>query len=1303
MDDFPNRYPQDGVAIIGMAGRFPGAATIDQLWRNLCEGVESITFFSEDELDPSIDPVLKNKPNYVRARGILEDADKFDAAFFGITPREAEIMDPQHRVFLEASWQALENAGYNPDSYDGLIAVYGGTGFNTYFTNHVSRRPDLIEAFGEHQTSIANAPDYLATRVSYKLNLRGPSISLYTGCSLSLVAVCQAFDGLMSYQCDMALAGGAFVACPQNSGYLHQEGEIFSADGHCRSFDARAQGTVFGNGVCIAVLKRLEDASKDGDSIYGVIRGTALNNDGSMKVSFTAPSVDGQAEVIAMAHANADVDPETISYIETHGTATPVGDPIEIAALTQAFRARTSAKNFCAIGSIKANVGHLDAAAGVAGLIKTTLMLNHKVLPPSINFEEPNPEIDFPNSPFYVNTKLLEWETDGAPRRAGVSSFGVGGTNAHVILEEAPVREASGLSRSWTLLLLSAKTSTALDTMTTNLADHLRQHPDLNLADVAYTLQVGRKAFKHRRMTVCESLDDAVATLQTLDPKSVITSSQESIDRQVVFMFSGQASQYVNMGLELYRTESLFREEIDRCSEILEPHLGLNLRDTLYPDEKHVEEAGEKLEQTSITQPALFTIEYALAKLWMSWGVQPAALAGHSIGEYVAACLAGVFSLEDALSLVATRGRLMQKLPGGSMLAVFLSEKEIAPFLGDDLSLAVINGPSICAVSGDHDAIEDLEKQLSQKGVDFRRLHTSHAFHSKMMDPIVDSFAEQVNKVKVNPPQIPFLSNLTGTWIRTEEATNPGYWAKHLRQTVRFSDCVQELLKEPTRVLLEVGPGITLSTLVSQHPDKKTEQFVVSSIRHPNEQKSDIAFILNTLGRLWLAGIQVDWAGFCSNENRHRLPLPTYPFERRRHWINTRKQVYGTTSIAPNSSEEIETTPPSNQIYSEQKIDTTYMDTSRYDTEQIITNLWEKTLGIDHIGTNDNFFELGGNSLIAVRLFAQIQKIFGKRLPLATLYKAPTVRQLSDLLNQKELIPSWSPLVEIQTGGYKPPLFFMHAEGGNVLEYQPLAKHLGKDQPFYGLQAQGLEGKEIVVHTIEEMAAHYIKEIKTVQPKGPYYIGGYCLGGLVAFEMAQQLQAEGEQVAFLALISTSTPAQLRNIKPNSNIFVRLIYRILERIELELNNLSVLERKAKLSYIFQRIDRMLQKSQFRSEDLFDRLFSLFHLKYKWHSRVYLLEKSVELTDDAYMEYRPKPLRNRILLFRVSKQERELTFDPTLGWRDLAEDGVHDYEVHGFHKNILREPNVRALAEKLRHCLKQAQTAETHEKKTKKHFG
>lgn len=1264
----------DRVAIIGMAGRFPGAVNVEDLWRNVCEGVESITFFGDNELDPSVDSALKDNQNYVKARGILEDVDKFDAAFFSINPREAEIMDPQQRIFLEVAWQALENAGYDPDSCDGLIGVYGGTGVNSYFANYLSLQQNVIGSFGEHKTAIANAPDYLVTRVSYKLNLRGPSVGMYTGCSLSLVAVCQGFESLMTHQSDIVLAGGIFIYCPQNRGYLYQEGEIFSADGHCRPFDARATGTVFSNGVGIVVLKRLEDALKDADYIYGIIRGTALNNDGSQKVSFTAPSVDGQAEVIAMAHANADVNPETISYVETHGTGTPVGDPIEIAALTQAFRAKTAAKHFCAIGSIKGNIGHLDAAAGIAGLIKTTLMLKHRVLPPSLHFEESNPKIDFAGSPFYVNTKLSQWETNNEPRRAGVSSFGVGGTNAHVVLEEAPVREASGPSRPWKLLLLSAKTSSALDTMTRNLVLHVKQSPDIDLADVAYTLQIGRKGFSHRRMIVCKNLDDAVTALESLDQTRVITSFHEPTHRDVVFMFSGQGSQYVNMGLELYRTESIFREQIDRCSEILQAHLSLDLRDILYPAKGNVEEVVERLKQTSITQPALFTIEYALAQLWMSWGVRPEAMVGHSIGEYVAACLAGVFSLEDALSVVATRGRLTQELPGGSMLAVFLSEQEMQPLLGKNLSLAVANSPCLCVVSGEKEAVEDLGKHLSKKNVDFRHLHTSHAFHSQMMDPILHAFAAHLSQVKMNPPQIPFLSNLTGTWITPDEAANANYWAKHLRQTVRFSDCVRELLKEPNRVLLEVGPGQTLSTLARQHQNQSKQDVVFSSTRQPKERKSDVAFILNTLGQLWLAGIQIDWAGFYANENRHRLPLPSYPFEGKRHWIDTGKQVYTPAPTAPRSSKKPVKTAVSNLTYPEQKIDNIYNDASGNDIEQIVANIWQDVLGTKQVRIHDNFFDLGGDSLLAVQLFAQVERMFGKKLPLATLYDAPTIEQLANILLEEEWRPRWASLVEIQSGdGSKPPFFLVHGAGGNILIYRDLARHLDSDQPVYGLQSQGLDGEGPFHTRIEDMASYYLKEIKAVQSQEPYLLGGYCMGGTVALEMAQQLYAQGHEVALLVFLETYNYS---NIPAQSLLNKGYFY--LQKINFHWRNFLLLSPKEKLTFIKEKAKVARGRRKVWFGMVTSKIGHTFHLGNRQNVSLFNLW---EANDRAALSYVPKPYPGRVIQFRPMKEYAHHE-GPQLGWEELAADGLEIHELPVYPGAMLVQPFVRLLAEKLK---------------------
>jgi acyl transferase domain-containing protein len=589
--------------------------------------------------------------------------------------------------------------------------------------------------------------------------------------------------------------------------------------------------------------------------------------------------------VIAEALAMARVKPETVTYIEAHGTGTPLGDPIEVAALTQTFRATTEKTAFCAIGSVKTNIGHLDTAAGVAGLIKTVLALKHQKLPPSLHFEQPNPQIDFATSPFYVNTAQSTWQTDGSPRRAGVSSFGIGGTNAHVVLEEAPRAEPSGRSRPWQLLLLSATTGSALETATANLSEHFKQHPDLNLADAAYTLQRGRRVFNHRRMLVCRDLAEAVTALQTLEPSRVDTRCQNTQRRSVGFMFPGQGTQYVRMAWELYRVEPTFREQVDLCAELLQSHLGFDLRRVLYPQEEQVEAAIRQMQQTLAIQPALFVIEYALAKLWMTWGVYPQAMIGHSIGEYVAACLAGVFSLPDALALVAARARLMQQLPSGAMLAVPLPEQEIQGMLGPNLYLAAVNGPSLCVVSGPLEAVEQCAAELAARGVNGRYLRTSHAFHSAMMDPIVEQFTAQVARVCLHPPRLPYISNVTGTWMTEVDARDPRYWGRHLRQAVRFAQGITALLAAPELILLEVGPGQTLSTLARQHAHQVAAQTVLTSLRPRHEPDSDIAFLLTTLGRLWLNGVPIQWSRFYAHERRHRLPLPTYPFERQRYWI----------------------------------------------------------------------------------------------------------------------------------------------------------------------------------------------------------------------------------------------------------------------------------------------------------------------------------------------------------------------------------------------------------------------------------
>jgi acyl transferase domain-containing protein len=881
----PDKFSND-VAVVGMAGRFPGAKNVEEFWRNLVGGVESVSFFSDEELlGAGVEAELLGEANFVKAGAVLEDVEYFDASFFGLTPREAEMTDPQHRLFLEQAWAALETAGYTAEKYAGRIGVFAGESFNSYLFNNLAARRELVEAVGTLQTIIGNDRDHLTTQAAYRMNLKGPCVSVQTACSTSLVAVHLACQSLLNHECDMALAGGVSVGVPQVQGGVYQEGSIISPDGHCRAFDAAAAGTVKGSGVGVVVLKRLSDALADGDHIEAVIKGSAINNDGSLKAGYTAPSVEGQAGVVAEALAVAGVEPETVSYIEAHGTGTALGDPIEIAALSEAFGPDVK-KNSCAVGSAKTNVGHLDAAAGVTGLIKAVLALRHRQIPPSLHFERPNPNIDFSRTPFYVNAKLADWESNGGPRRAGVSSFGIGGTNAHVVLEEAPAPRPSGASRSHQLLTLSARTADALESATANLVGHLREHPDSNLADAAYTLQVGRKDFAHRRALVCRDAGDGLRALETLDHGRVHTSFSEEGSGGVVFMFPGQGSQHTGMARELYEGEPTFRAEVERCAELLRAEAGFDLLGLLYPEEGETLEAAERLAQTAVTQPALFVVEYALAKLLAEWGVSPAAMIGHSLGEFVAATLAGVFTPEEALRLVAVRGRLMQQMPPGAMLAVPLSEPEVRPFVGGALSLAAVNGPALCVISGEAEAVARAEQQLAAGGVECRRLHTSHAYHSATMEPASWLFAEEVRKTGPRAPRTPFISSLTGTWITEREATDPEYWSRQLRETVRFGAGVAELLKGRGRVLLEVGPGQTLSGLAGQQRNGSGNHLVLSTLPHPHDRKSSASSLLDALGRLWAGGVEVDWTAFHARERRRRVRLPTYPFERQRFWVD---------------------------------------------------------------------------------------------------------------------------------------------------------------------------------------------------------------------------------------------------------------------------------------------------------------------------------------------------------------------------------------------------------------------------------
>lgn len=877
------------IAIVGLAGRYPGAPDVDAFWRNIRSGIESVSFFSDEELrDRGVPPEALADPDYVKAGVVLDGMDRFDAGFFGYSAREAEYLDPQQRFFLETAVEALEHAGCYGDRQPRRIGIYGGASTNQYAWRNLLSA-GVLGGKGEEaslQTLLnGNEKDALCTRVAYELNLQGPAVTVQTACSTSLVAVHMACQALLNHEADMTLAGGVSLNLGQGLGYRYQAGSIASPDGHCRAFDARAAGTISGSGVGIVAMKRLADALADGDTIHAVIKGSAINNDGSAKVGYTAPSVEGQAQAILSAQMIADVSPDSIGYIEAHGTGTPMGDPIEIAALTQAFRTETERTGYCAIGSVKTNIGHLDAAAGVTGLIKAVLALWHKTLPPSLHYERPNPQIDFAGSPFYVNTEAKDWPAGRTPRRAGVSSFGMGGTNAHVVLEEAPVPVPSVAGRTWQVLPVSARSADAARAAQTRLARHVAQNEGQSLADVAWTLQTGRRHFAHRRAVLASTEAEAALYLDAPDATHGWTGVCPAEAPQVAFLFPGQGAQHLHMGRMLYESEPLFRDVIDQCCRVLQPVLGLDLRQCLFPSETDQVAATEKLSQTAITQPALFVVEYAMARLWMHWGVQPAVMLGHSVGEYVAACIAGVFGLEDALTLIAARGRLMQSLPCGEMMAVAMSEPELQPWLSSDCSLAAVNDDRLCVLSGTPEAIAAVERELTARGTVARRLHVSHAFHSAMVEPVLPAFEALVEGVRRNAPSIPFISNVTGRPITDAEATSAQYWVRHLRGTVRFADGLGELLRTPGRVLVEAGPGEVLVSLARRHADAASAACIVASQTRPQQWRQGDAQCARALAQMWVAGVPVDWQAYHGGASRRHVPLPTYPFESRSYWV----------------------------------------------------------------------------------------------------------------------------------------------------------------------------------------------------------------------------------------------------------------------------------------------------------------------------------------------------------------------------------------------------------------------------------
>ncbi len=875
------------IAIVGLSVSVPGANCAETFWANLRDGVESIQPLDRETLlENGESPARLADPNYVPAAALLQDFDQFDAEFFGFSPKEAAILDPQHRKFLEVAWHAMENAGHPPETIAGPIGVYAGCGMGSYFYFNICSNPGLVDDVGMFLLRhTGNDKDFLSTRVSHVFDLKGPSVNIQTACSTSLVAIHYAAKALRERECDMALAGGVTIELPQGRGYLYKENEILSPDGHCHAFDHRAQGTVFGSGAGAVALRRLEDALADGDHIWAVLKGSAVNNDGAAKAGYLAPSVDGQSAAVRQALAAADVPAETVDYVECHGTGTYLGDPIEVSALTDAYRSQTDATGFCRIGSVKTNIGHLDTAAGVAGLVKTTLALKHGQIPPSLGYEAPNPAIDFDNSPFQVNDSLSDWTSHQGPRRAAVNALGVGGTNAHAILQEAPDRGASDESDfPFHVLCLSGRSKSALDANSRALANWLREHPDADLGDVAFTLKQGRRGFEKRRVLVAETAQEATEKLDSLNPRTVFTHDQLGDSPDTVFMFPGGGAQFAGMARDLYETEPVFADWMDRGLDHLQPQLDFDLRALWLPDDGGHAEADARLMQPSAQLPLIMIVEYALAQLWISWGLRPAALVGHSMGENTAACLAGVMRFEDCIDLVLLRGRLFDTVPPGGMLSVSLPEDQLRPMLGDDLDMASVNAPSLCAVSGPQAALDALSERLTAQEVMHQRVAIDIAAHSRMLDPILEEFGAFLARIPLSPPQMPILSNRTGQLLTDQQATDPAYWVEQLRNTVHFADCIATLAAKRDRVFLEVGPGKALSSLAQMAVDVAPAQ-VLSSLRHKDEDIADDAYFLGVIGRLWACGVHADWDQIWGEARRHRLPLPGYAFQRSRYFI----------------------------------------------------------------------------------------------------------------------------------------------------------------------------------------------------------------------------------------------------------------------------------------------------------------------------------------------------------------------------------------------------------------------------------
>lgn len=990
-------YRDLDIAVIGMDCKFPGANNPEEFWENLCKGKKAKTVLTDEELRKAGVPESRiNNKHYVKAAYMIEDEDKFDASFFGFTPKEAKLMDPQERLLLETSWHALEDAGYAKEGSPNRIGVFAGKSNSQYLMRNITSNYGIRKVEQSREVWIGNDFNYTATMISYKLNLTGPSVAVQSACSTSLLAVAMGCQSLINYECDIALAGGVRLGVPQNEGYMYSPGEVFSPDGECRPFDAKGNGTVPGSGVGIVALKRLSEAVEDGDQIIAVVKGYGINNDGSTKVGYAAPSVTGERQAVHTAQLLSEIPPETITYVEAHATATELGDPIEIQALTEAFRASTDKKQFCTLGMVKANIGHLDTASGIAGFIKTCLVLKHGKIPPNINYDEPNKNIDLNNSPFNINKELKEWKPECGVRRAGVSSFGIGGTNVHMVLEEAVDERPVSSTMTSQMLLLSGKTSNAVERTAAQLADYLKKNENVDYLNALYTMNMGRKEFMFRSHLICSSREECIDKLEKAADFINCSEDRENI----VFMFPGQGTQYIGMAKDLYTKVNVFRKEMDYCSDYLKDIIHYDLCEVLFRSEPS-EENQKFLSETQNTHVALFCTEYSLAKTLIYWGIKPSAMIGHSIGEYVAACISGVMDLDTALTVIATRGRIIQGLKRGAMLSVNLSAQDAEKYCNDKISLAVENTNKLTVLSGETEAINELAERLG-KETNSRILHTSHAFHSKMMEEGAVQFRSVLQKINWNKPQIPYISNVTGDFIKPEDIMDPEYWIRHLTGKVRLREGSEKFKDGKKYTFFEVGPGNAVSSFMRTNLFGERDTLFYNTVRGPKDTGDDIAYLLQSIAGAWSQGHTIDMEKIYEDGCFHKISLPTYPFEKESHWMielrtdeNTEAAVEQKEEREDRKEQEIERSAESGYVPPENEL------------EEILVKILEEIMELHPIGVTDNFIEIGGHSLIAGQVISRIWENFGVEIKMSQFMEMQTVRLVADfiyeqLLNENE-------------------------------------------------------------------------------------------------------------------------------------------------------------------------------------------------------------------------------------------------------------------------------------------------------------